>query len=441
MTLPAVAIVGRPNVGKSTLFNRIVRGRQAIVEDEPGVTRDRLYRETEWLGRRFILVDTGGMESHPEDYIRSEVQRQTQTAVREAEVILLLVDSREGLMPGDEAAAEIIRRSGKKVILVVNKVDHPSHRDSLAEFYRLGLGEPLGISAQHGQNIGDLLDEILALLGPEEPQPEEKDLPRVAVVGRPNVGKSSLINYLLGDPRVVVSEEAGTTRDAVDVTCILEGREMVFIDTAGLRRRSRVDQGVEKWGTLRSIRAIRRATVVILLLESSHGVTVQDQRIAGFIQREGKPLILGLNKWDLLESQEEKVSFLEETEERLDFAHYAPRLPISAVTGLNLSDLPGLIQKVEEESQKRITTGELNRALEEALLDNPPPRRRGKELKIFFVSQVGTAPPVFVFFVNDPKLVHFSYHRYLENRWRRRYGFVGSPLVFHFRPRRGSESR
>lgn len=439
MTLPAVAIVGRPNVGKSTLFNRIVRGRQAIVENEPGVTRDRLYRETEWLDRRFILVDTGGMESRPQDSIRAEVQEQTARAVREAEVVLLVVDAREGVTPGDEAAAEIIRRAGKRVVLVANKVDHPSHRDNLAEFYRLGLGDPVGVSAQHGQNIGDLLDRVLELLPEPEPVAERTDVPRVAVVGRPNVGKSSLVNYLLGDPRVVVSEEAGTTRDAVDVTCILEGREMVFIDTAGLRRRARIAQGVEKWGTLRSIRAIRRATVVLLLLDVDSGIALQDQRIAGFIQREGKPLIIGLNKWDLL-SPEDREELLEEIDEKLDFVDYAPRLPISAVTGLNLRDLPGLIARVEEESQKRISTGELNRALEEALLDSPPPRRRGRQLRILYVSQVGTVPPTFVFFVNDPQLVHFSYRRYLENRWRRRYGFEGSPLVFHFRSRKGPES-
>ncbi len=433
--LPVVAIVGRPNVGKSTLFNRIARGRPAIVENEPGVTRDRLYRQSEWLGRQFIVVDTGGLEVNPGDDVRKEVQRQTALAVDESDVVIFVVDVREGITHDDEMSAEVLRRSGKRVVLAVNKVDHPNHRPGVDEFYRMGLGEPVPVSAEHGLNLGDLLDRVIEGQSPAEAQERADEVPRVALLGRPNVGKSSLINALLSEERVIVSHEPGTTRDAIDVECVLMGQEMVFVDTAGLRRKARVQGGVERFSVLRALRAASRSTVVVLMLDATGRVSTQDQRIAGYLNREGKPLIVAINKWDLHVGSGLENEINLHLDDRLDFVHYAPRIFISALTGLNLDQLPQLITRVWTESTKRISTGQLNRALEDALLDNPPPRRKGRELKILFVTQVGVGPPEFVFFVNNPDLVHFSYQRYLENEWRRRFGFEGSPMVFHFRPR------
>ncbi len=436
--LPVVAIVGRPNVGKSTLFNRIVRGRQAIVEDEPGVTRDRLYRESEWGGYGFMVVDTGGLEVNPDDDIRRQVQLQTARAVAEADVVLLVVDARSSLTAADYASVEALRRLGGQIILVANKVDHPNHLPDVADLYGLGLGEPIAVSAEHGQNIGDLLDRVIALLPQQEQQEFDPDVPRVAVVGKPNVGKSSLVNALAAEERVIVAGEPGTTRDAIDIKLRIDGREMVFIDTAGLRRKARVEDGVERYGVLRSLRAIQRSTVVVLMLDATDKVAVQDQRIAGYVRRESRPMILALNKWDLVDA-EQRDEYLQHLDERLDFASYAPRLPLSALTGFNVDQLPALVMRVCEVAELRVPTGVLNRALEDAIYSNPPPARKGRRLNVLYVTQVGVRPPEFAFFVNDPELVHFSYKRYLENEWRRRFGFEGSPLVLHFRPRSGGD--
>lgn len=433
---PVVAIVGRPNVGKSTLFNRLTGERAAIVEEEPGVTRDRLYREAEWNGRSFTLVDTGGLDFGEADEISGKVRRQVELAVDEADVLLFVVDARAGLTPADEEIARFLRRATKPVLLVANKAEKfgGEHYD----FFRLGFGEPVPVSAALGLNTGDLLDKILEALPRQEKEEGGSGAAiRIAVVGRPNVGKSSLVNRILGAERVIVSERPGTTRDAVDALFEHAGRYFLLVDTAGIRRKSRIGDPTERYSVLRAKKAIEACDLALLLLDPAEGVTDQDKRIAGYVHERGKACILAVNKWDLVKKEERAADRLKkDIYAALPFLGYAPVAFISALTGKGVFRLLALAASVYEEFARSVGTGPLNALLADALLRNPPPADKGKRLKIFYATQVKAKPPTFVLFVNDPELMHFSYLRYLENRLREVYGFFGTPLVFKLRRRR-----
>lgn len=429
---PIVAIVGRPNVGKSTLFNRLIQQRIAIIENEPGITRDRIYGDTDWNGREFTLVDTGGIETDPQGEISRQVRQQAELAVREADLVVLVLDTRQGLNPTDEDVADLLRRAGKPVILCANKSDNLKIEDQSLEFYRLGLGQPIPISAVHGVGTGDLLDEIVRRLpeGKEQVNPEVGDeTVRVAVIGRPNVGKSSLVNKLLGQERVIVSDIPGTTRDAVDVPIEHNGRSYLLIDTAGMRRRSKVEEDVERYSVMRSLRAVERSDVVLTLIDAVDGVTDQDKRIAGYAHEAGKAHILVINKWDLIEKDEATMREYEErVRAELTFLDYAPSLFISARTGQRVHRLLPLIDRVCASATAKIATPDLNRVIEEAKAVAPPANIRGKRLKIFYATQVGVKPPVILCFVNDPELVQSSYRRYLENQIREAFPMEGTPI-------------
>jgi len=437
---PIVAIVGRPNVGKSTLINKIARKRIAIVEDLPGVTRDRLYVDAEWLGRDFILVDTGGLEPDTDDPLLKEMMKQSQMAMEEADVILFLVDGRDGLQPADEDVAQILRSSKKPVLLVVNKVDSHKQEENVYEFYQLGLGDPISISAANMLNFGDLLDEICQHFPSEEEYPEDPEVLKVAVIGRPNVGKSSLVNSLLGKERMIVSDIAGTTRDAVDSPFEANGQKFTLIDTAGLRRKSRVDEGVERYSVIRTLRAIDRADVVLMVIDAESGVTEQDKRIAGYAHEAGKACIILVNKWDLLEKNNQTVNEYTRTlRHELIFLTYAPILFISALTKQRLHKIPELVCHVSEQNNLRISTGTLNQVLQDALAVTPPPSVRGKRLKIYYGTQADVKPPTFILFVNDPEIFHFSYMRYLENVFRQTFSFEGTPIRLSARGRKDND--
>jgi len=431
---PLVALVGRPNVGKSTLFNRLVGERRAIVEDVPGTTRDRHYADVEWGGHVFTLVDTGGLVLNPEDEITEAVRAQAQLAIDEADVIVFLTDVMDGLLGPDAEIADLLRRTQKPVILAVNKVDNLKRELNLHEFYALGLGEPLPISALRGMNTGELLDRIqesLPVLSPEEERP---DLLHIAIVGRTNVGKSSLLNRLLGQERVIVSGVPGTTRDAIDTTIRYYGEEIVLIDTAGIRRRGRIEPGVEKYSVLRALRAISRADVVLLVIDATEGVTAQDAHIAGYILDEAKSVIVLVNKWDLIEKDTHTTPMYEEYVRReLKFMPYVPVLFISALTGLRVGRILPLAQRIQKERLTRLSTSQINEVIRQAVARRSPPTKRGRKLRIYYGTQVGVDPPTFVFFVNDEELVHFGYRRYLENQLRERYKFEGTPLRLIFR--------
>ena len=434
---PLVAIVGRPNVGKSTLFNRLVEERRAIVEDLPGTTRDRLYADAQWGGVAFTLIDTGGLVLWSEDELTMQVRRQVELAMAEAEVILFMVDVTEGLIAGDEEIAELLRVSQKPLFLVVNKADNEARRLAAAEFYSLGLGEPYPISALHGTGTGDLLDALVASFPPRE-EAEEVEGVRVAIVGRPNVGKSSLLNALLGWERAIVSESPGTTRDAIDTQISWDSQLVTLIDTAGIRRRGRVRTGVEQYSVLRALRAIQRAHVVVLLLDAPEGVTAQDTHIAGYAIEEARGILLVVNKWDLM--KEVDVSeYAKEVRQAFRFIPYAPLLFVSALTGRKVGTVLETALRVYQERLRRVPTSGLNRLLREAVTSHSPPSKRGKRLRFYYATQAEVDPPTFVFFVNDPQLVHFSYRRYLENRLREAFGFEGTPLRLYFRRR--SEAR
>lgn len=457
MRMPVVALVGRPNVGKSTLFNRLTGERRAIVEDEPGTTRDRLYGQSEWSGRNFIVVDTGGLdialtEKAPDkgdqpaalsassrDYAR-EIRQQAEIAIAEADVVVLLVDVRDGLTSADRDVAEILRRSGRPVILAVNKADNEARRQAALEFYELDLGEPFPISALHGTGTGDLLDAVVAGL-PVIEEEEPADTVRVAIVGRPNVGKSSLLNALLQEERAIVSPIPGTTRDAIDTELKWEGQRITLIDTAGIRRRGRVEPGVEKYSVLRALNAIQRADVVLLVVDATEGITAQDTHVAGFILEAYKSVAVIVNKWDAVPNKDERTmqQFTAEIRQKLRFMDYVPVLFVSALTRQRVSKVLPLAMAVAAQRLVRVPTAELNRLLREAMSAHPAPSRRGKPLKLLYATQADVAPPTFVLFVNDPELVHFSYVRFLENRIREQYSFEGTPLRFHFR-RRESEA-
>lgn len=452
---PIVALVGRPNVGKSTLFNRLVGQRKAIVEDLAGTTRDRLYGDADWAGRDFIVVDTGGLEFDAAPlreregevtgfqagvasrlFLR-EIREQAEIAIAEAEVIVLLVDAETGLTSADQDVAALLRRTDKPVLLAVNKADNLKRRNEAVDFYALGLGDPIPVSALHGTGTGDLLDAIVEALPPVEAEDEAEDETiKIAILGRPNVGKSSLLNQLLGEERVIVSDVPGTTRDAIDMQIEYEGLSLVLIDTAGIRRRGKIEVGVEKYSFLRSLKAVSRADVCLLLIDATDMVTAQDAHIAGYILEETKSVVVIVNKWDLVEKETNTINeYTARIRNELKFLDYVPVLFISAKTGQRVSKVLPLALQVQEERLRRIPTGELNRLLREAIAKNPPKGGQRQRLKFFYMTQAGVDPPTFVFFVNDRTLVHFSYERYLENVLREQYGFLGTPLKLVFRSR------
>ena len=451
---PIVALVGRPNVGKSTLFNRLVGRRQAIVEDLPGTTRDRLYGDSEWGGASFTVVDTGGLdlaagsrgrpgERRPPlaeasaEYL-AEVYSQVQVAIAEADAIVLLVSAQDGVTAADEEIATMLRRTGKPVLLVVNKADNATLRSAAMEFYELGLGEPMPISALHGTGTGDLLDELVVNVPVGEPEPIPEAV-RIAIVGRPNVGKSSLLNVLIGEERSIVSPVAGTTRDAIDTLVEWEGQPVVLVDTAGIRRRGKVEPGVERHSVMRALRAVQRADVVLLLVDASAGVTVQDAHIAGYIVDEAKSVVVVVNKWDLLDKDTHTMANMtKDIRYALRFMDYVPVLFISAKTRQRVSKVIPEAMEVQAEREVRIPTSRFNRIVREAVQRHAPPSLSGKRLRFYYGTQAQTDPPTFVLFVSDPELVHFTYERYLENRIREHYPFKGTPLRLVFRGRRAS---
>jgi len=434
---PIVAVVGRPNVGKSTLFNRIIQKRLAIVESESGITRDRLYADSEWEGRSFVIVDTGGIDLSVDDVMAPHIRKQAEMAVAEAHVIIFVVDGRAGITSGDIDVAEVLRRSDKPVILAVNKMDTHERSMDMYEFYALGFDKCVPISAAHGLNVGDLLDEVVAFFPDvENEEAVDDDRIRISVIGRPNVGKSSLINALLGEDRMIVSDIPGTTRDAIDSVVEHNGAELVFIDTAGMRRKSKVDPTVERYSVLRALRAIDRSDIVLLVLDASQEIAEQDQRIAGYAHEAGKAAIIVMNKWDLVE-KDPKIAetYRAKAKQNLAFMSYAPVVFVSAKTGLRVGKILDLIEKTAHQYFMRLSTPVLNDLIREALGVNPPPTDKGKRLKILYATQTGVKPPTFVFFVNDPELVHFSYRRYLENKLRESFGFEGTPLRLIMRKR------
>jgi GTP-binding protein len=455
MERPVVAIVGRPNVGKSTLFNRLAGERLAVVDDTPGTTRDRLVAEAEWNGLTFDIVDTGGIDptnlSRDEplsvgskDYI-NQVRDQATIAARDADAVLFLVDVESGITAADEEVAQILRRQQRRaagstsppILLVVNRCDNAARRAQAAEFYALGMGDPIPVSALHGRGSGDLLDQLIAALGGSQPEQAEPDeILHIAIVGRPNVGKSSLLNHILGEERVLVSDIPGTTRDAVDTHITLEDTPITLIDTAGIRRRGRIEPGVEKYSVLRALKAIDRADVVLLMIDATQGVIAQDTHIAGLVIDKLKSVVLLVNKWDAITKDSyTMLNFSDRVRHELNFMDYVPILFISAKTGQRVEQVLPIALQVQEERLRRIATGELNRMLQDALSEHAPPAKSGRQLKFFYTSQVRVDPPTFLFHVNDPRLVHFTYKRFLENRLRARYGFLGTPLRLVFRPR------
>ncbi len=436
MSKPIVAIVGRPNVGKSTLFNRLVGSRVAIVEDQPGITRDRLYQDAEWAGRVFTLVDTGGLDFAESGDIPQQVRRQVELAIAEADAVLFLVDARTGLTSTDEDVAALLRRTNKPVLLVANKVENFHRTDQLVDFYRLGLGEPIPVSAAQGMNTGDLLDRLVSVLPPAAAAEEEPDTIRIAVIGRPNVGKSSLVNAILGEERVIVSEVPGTTRDAIDTYFERGGRRYMLVDTAGIRRKSRIEEAVERYSVIRSLRAVDRCEVALVVLDALEGVTDQDKRIAGFAHEQGKASVLAVNKWDLVEKDTHTAQrFTEVIRRELAFMTYAPVVFISALTRKRIPRLLELVDLVAQQQCLRINTSDLNRLIKDAVLHTPPPASKNRRLKILYATQGGVKPPTFILFVNDPELMHFSYLRYLENQLRAACGFEGTPIRFVLRQR------
>ena len=438
MSKPIVAIVGRPNVGKSTLFNRIVGQRIAITANEPGTTRDRIFATVEWEDRDFVIVDTGGLESRPEDTLGEEVRRQVGEAIADADAIIFLTDVSVGITPADSEVADALRRSEKPVVLVANKADNPARELAVTEFHQFGIGDPLPVSAHHNQGVGTLLDEVVALL-PQAADEGEQEGMRLAIVGRPNTGKSSLLNALVGEERVVVSEIPGTTRDSIDTRLDRNGQSIVLVDTAGLRRRGKIQVGVEHFSALRAIRAIERAGIALLLLDPGELGSAQDTHIAGYVLNAHKGLVLVVNKWDLgLDLDWTRAEVEQFLRARFKFAPYAPIVFTSALKHTGLGNLLHVAAKVHASRQRRVGTGELNRVIERAVGENLPRQVGRRRLHILYVTQSDVDPPTFVFFVNDPKLLHFSYRRYLDNRIREAFDFEGTPLNFVFR-RRGEE--
>ena len=440
MAKPVVAIVGRPNVGKSTLFNHLIGKRKAIVEDVPGVTRDRLYDNTDWAGREFIIIDTGGIRFEEGDIFAREVKLQAELAIEESDVIIFVLDARQGLSSEDEQVADILRRSGKPIVLAANKVENFDRQLDYYEFYKLGLGDPIPVSAMHGLNTNDLLDRVIAEFAPPKEYEEEDNAIKIAIIGRPNVGKSSLVNAFLGEQRVIVSDIPGTTRDAIDTPFRYNNTDYILIDTAGIRKKSRIKEATEKYSVIRALKSIERADVVLIMLDATAGVSEQDQRIAGYAHEAGKASIIVVNKWDLVEKDGYTMNkFDKDIREDLKFLAYAPIMYVSALTKRRIFKVLELVDFVVEQHNRRINTAELNRVVNEAMMLNPLPGGGGKKIKIYYATQVRTAPPTFVFFANQPDMVHFSYLRYLENALRQNFGFEGSPIRLLIRQKTGKE--
>ncbi|MBD5465281.1 MAG: ribosome biogenesis GTPase Der [Lachnospiraceae bacterium] len=435
---PIVAVVGRPNVGKSTLFNALAGEMISIVKDTPGITRDRIYADVTWLNTNFTLIDTGGIEPDSKDIILSQMREQAQIAIDTADVILFMVDVKQGLVDADAKVADMLRRSQKPVILIVNKVDDfQKFMADVYEFYNLGIGDPIPVSAANRLGIGDMLDLVLEHFHQEDLEEEEDERPRIAIVGKPNVGKSSIINKLIGENRVIVSDIAGTTRDAIDTEVVHNQKEYIFIDTAGLRRKNKIKEELERYMILRTVTAVERADVVVLVIDADEGVTEQDAKIAGIAHERGKGVIIAVNKWDLIEKDDKTIyRFTEKVRNVLSYMPYAELIFISAKTGQRLPKLYDLIDTVIENHALRIGTGVLNEIMTEAVALQQPPSDKGKRLRLYYITQVSVKPPTFVIFVNDKELMHFSYTRYIENRIRDAFGFRGTPLKFIIRERK-----
>lgn len=430
-----VSVVGRPNVGKSTLFNKLIRKKEAITEDTPGVTRDRLYREAEWLGRYFMLVDTGGYVPDDDDIISKHIKLQAELAIDTSDLILFVVDGKSGIMQEDRDIAEILRKSGRPVIVVVNKIDTHNTPTDVYEFYELGFEHLMVVSAEQAFGLGDLLDEILTFLPESEKDEESTDI-SVAIVGKPNVGKSSLINRLLDEDRMIVTDIAGTTRDAIDSYIMRDGVEYLFIDTAGLRRKRAITDAIERYSVIRTLSAVDRSDICLLLIDATEGVTEQDTKIAGYAHEQGKAIIIIVNKWDLIDKQTNTMKKYEENvRNKLGFISYAPIHFMSVKTGKRVDDIFDLINMVNDNYNLRISTGVLNEIISEAVFRTPPPTDKGQRLKIFYSTQASVRPPKIILFVNKPELMHFSYMRYLENNIRQKFGFVGTPVNFELRSR------
>ncbi len=441
MSKPIVAIVGRPNVGKSTLFNVLAGEMISIVKDTPGVTRDRIYAEVTWLDRNFTMIDTGGIEPDSKDIILSQMREQAQIAIDTADVIIFLTDVRQGLVDSDSKVADMLRRSGKPVVLVVNKVDSfDKFMPDVYEFYNLGIGDPIPVSAASRLGIGDMLDEVVKYFPEYKGEEEEDERPRIAIVGKPNVGKSSIINKLLGKNRVIVSDIAGTTRDAIDTAIKFNGKEYVFIDTAGLRRKNKIKEEIERYSIIRTVTAVERADVVLIVIDATEGVTEQDAKIAGIAHERGKGIIIVVNKWDAIEKHDKTMNEYEkQIRNTLSFLPYAEIMYVSAETGQRLPKLYEMIDVVMENQTLRVATGVLNEIMTEAVAMQQPPSDKGKRLKLYYITQVSVKPPTFVIFVNDKELMHFSYLRYLENKIREAFGFRGTSLKFFVRERKEKE--
>lgn len=429
---PIVAVVGRPNVGKSTLFNRLAGERISIVQDTPGVTRDRIYADVEWLDKKFTLIDTGGMEPGTEDIILKQILQQAEIAIETADVIVFVVDVKTGVIEDDMQVANILRRTNKPIVLAVNKVDN-MRKDNfeVLEFYNLGIGDPIAISAGQALGLGDLLDEVTKNFPEDADYEDDENEIKVAIIGKPNVGKSSLVNKILGEERHIVSNIPGTTRDAVDSPIEIDGQKYVFIDTAGMRRKSKIKEEIERFSIIRAVAAVERCDVAILVIDANEGITDQDTKIAGIAHERGKAAIVAVNKWDSIEKDDKTMNkYLKDIGNELAYMPYAPRVFISAHTGQRINRMLELIQTVHENHALRISTGVLNDVLIEAMAMQQPPADKGKQLKIYYMTQVGVKPPTFVIFVNDRELLHFSYRRYIENQLREAFGFVGTPIHF-----------
>ena len=441
MSKPVVAIVGRPNVGKSTLFNALAGEKIAIVKDTPGVTRDRIYADVTWLDKEFTLIDTGGIEPDSKDIILSQMREQAQIAIDTADVIIFITDVKQGLVDSDSKVADMLRRSGKPVVLVVNKVDNfDKYMADVYEFYNLGIGDPVPVSAASRLGLGDMLDIVSGHFPEGSAREEEDDRPRIAIVGKPNVGKSSIINRLLGENRVIVSDVAGTTRDAIDTEIVHNGKEYIFIDTAGLRRKNKIKEELERYSIIRTVTAVERADVVLMVIDATEGVTEQDAKIAGIAHERGKGIIIVVNKWDAIEKNDRTMREYENNiRQVLSFMPYAEIMYVSAMTGQRLIKLYDMIDMVIENQTLRIATGVLNEIMTEAVAMQQPPSDKGKRLKLYYITQVSVKPPTFVIFVNDKELMHFSYTRYLENKIREAFGFRGTSLKFFIRERKEKE--
>lgn len=442
MGKPIVAIVGRPNVGKSTLFNIFANSRISIVEDTPGVTRDRLYADTEWLDNEFMMVDTGGIEIMNTDKIAVSIRQQAQIAIAEADVILFVCDARAGITHEDAEVAKMLRQSKKPIVLAINKADSPKQEMEIFEFYNLGIGEPIPVSAANHLGLGDLLDAVVEKFPETSAYGEDgnEDEIKVALIGRPNVGKSSIFNTLVGEERSIVSDVAGTTRDAIDTPVIREGQKFLFIDTAGMRRKARIDEPIEKYSIIRSLRAVDRSDVVLMVIDAIDGVTEQDKKIAGYAHEAGKGIVLVVNKWDLYDKDNTStLRYTENLRRELVFMQYAPVVFVSATTKQRIHRLPEVIHYVAEQNAMRISTSVLNQVVEDAIAINPPPTEKGQRLKILYATQVKIKPPTFVIFVNEPEIMHFSYQRYLENKLREAFGFEGTPLQMIIRGKNEEE--